>query len=448
MLGGVASGLAGHLGLSVRAMRIAFVLTSFMGGAGLLLYVWLWAFVPSDRGVPSPGIPARPPDGPYPSGRAAGLPGAQVPGRTALRARREGRRSMAADVMFGVGLLCLGLYLLAARAGWSVNPGLVIPLAVVGLGVVVAFSQLDEVERARWVERASVGTQAAVLRLAGGVVLVVVGVLLIVVQGSADLGQLGRTLLASVAVLGGAGLVLAPWGVRLWRDLDAERAARVREAERADIAAHLHDSVLQTLTLIQRRSTDAAEVARLARAQERDLRSWLYGAPPSNVATLSAAVAEAAADAEDLYGAVVEVVTVGDRQLDERGGALVAALREALANAARHAGGTISLYVEAGPDGVEAFVRDRGPGFDIAAVPTDRSGLRESVIARMERHGGSARVVSAPGEGTEVKLFLPDAKPDAKSENKSENKSGTRQATEPDAGPRTEPDVDADAEVA
>jgi signal transduction histidine kinase len=380
VLGGVAAGLAHHLGLPVVAVRTAFVVSGVFGGLGVLLYVWLWALVPSEHTE-----------------------------RTQRGPRRVGR-ALTTDLLLGLALLALGLYLLTLRAGWTmtVPPGVVLPLVVVGAGAIVAFSQLDEVERARWAERAGVRTRTAVWRVAGGAVLVVVGVLLLVVQGSADVTQLGSTLAAAVAVLGGAGLVLAPWGLRLWRDLDAERSARVREAERADIAAHLHDSVLQTLALIQRRSADPAEVARLARAQERDLRSWLYGAAPSNVATLSAAVAEAAADAEDLHGAVVDVVSVGDRPLDERSGALVAALREAVANAARHAGGTVAVYVEVGPDGVEAFVRDRGPGFEMSAVPADRSGLRESVIARMERYGGQARVLSTPGEGTEIRLLLPE----------------------------------------
>lgn len=379
MIGGVAGGVAAHLGLSVVLVRAAFVAASiFGGGVGLLLYVWLWALVPAEA-----------------SGPAAP------------------RRALPVDLLVGLGLLMFGLYLLAVRAGWafSLPPQVVVPLVVVAIGTTVAFSQLDEVERARWAERAGVRTRSAILRVVGGALLVVVGVLLLVVQGSSDVGQLGSTLVAAVAVLAGAGLVLAPWGIRLWRDLDAERAARVREAERADIAAHLHDSVLQTLALIQRRSADSAEVARLARAQERDLRSWLYGAAPSSVSCVSAAVAEAAADAEDLHGAVIEVVSVGDRPLDERSGALVAALREAIANAARHAGGTISVYIECTPDGVEAFVRDRGPGFELASVPADRLGVRESVIGRMERYGGSARVLSTPGEGTEVRLMLPEPKP-------------------------------------
>jgi signal transduction histidine kinase len=274
---------------------------------------------------------------------------------------------------------------------------------------VIAYAQFDEVDRVRWFARTSVATRAAALRLAVGVLLVVLGILLLVVQ-EADLLMLGRTLLAAVAVLVGVGVVLAPWALRLWRDLDAERAGRARESERADIAAHLHDSVLQTLALIQLRSGDGAEVVRLARAQERDLRGWLYAPADADPTMMAARVAALAAEAEDVHGAVVEVVTVGDRPVDDRTASLLAALREAVVNAAWHAQSPVRVYVESGPDGIEAFVRDRGPGFDLATVPEDRLGVRESIIGRMERHGGSARVVSAPGEGTEVRLRLPNLK--------------------------------------
>jgi signal transduction histidine kinase len=239
-------------------------------------------------------------------------------------------------------------------------------------------------------------------------VIVLVGVLLFVVQGT-DLASTGRVLTATAALLGGTALVLAPWGIRLWRDLDAERAARVRQEERADIAAHLHDSVLQTLALIQRHSADGAQVARLARAQERDLRDWLYGPRPTGHATVAGVVRAAAADVEDRHGVAVDLVVVGDGPVDDRVAALVAALREAMVNAVRHAGAPVSVYVEVGPDGVEAFVRDRGAGFDLLDVPADRLGVRESIVGRMERHGGTAKVRSDP-DGTEVRLDLPVAR--------------------------------------
>jgi signal transduction histidine kinase len=322
------------------------------------------------------------------------------------RGSRDGG-SRASDLLVGAALLVAGLAMLGGRLGFDVQLGVVVPLVVVVGGALLAYTQLDEVERHRWAARTGVGgTRAAVLRVGGGLALVLTGTLTFLLQ-SADVVTAGRALIAVLAVLAGTALVLAPWGVRLWRDLDTERAARIREAERADLAAHLHDSVLQTLALIQRQSGDQAAVTRLARSQERDLRDWLYGPRPVDGGTLATEVRAAAADVEDRHGVAVEVVLVGDRPYDERVGALVAALREAIVNAVRHAGAPVQVYVECGPGEVEAFVRDRGPGFELATVPTDRLGVRESIIARMERHAGSATLRSRPGEGTEVRLVLP-----------------------------------------
>ncbi len=396
MIGGVAAGLAVHLGLPVKTVRIGLGIGSIFG-AGLVLYAWLWALVPET--APDLGEPG------LRSAEAAGSPEAAAEAEAAVAAGVS-RNRIRIDLLAGAFLLAAGVVLFASRVGAGVNPGVVLPVLIVAAGAVIAYAQFDEVDRARWFVRTGVGTRSAALRLSIGVLLVVLGVLLLVVQQT-DFLLLGRTLLAAIAVLVGVGVVLAPWGVRLWRDLDAERAARARESERADIAAHLHDSVLQTLALIQRRSHDGAEVVRLARAQERDLRGWLYGAADADPTTMAARVAALAAEAEDVHGALVEVVTVGDRPVDDRTAALLGALREAMANAARHAESPVRVYVESSPEGVEAFVRDRGPGFDLAAVPDDRLGVRESIIGRMERHGGSARVQSAPGEGTEVRLLMP-----------------------------------------
>jgi signal transduction histidine kinase/phage shock protein PspC (stress-responsive transcriptional regulator) len=396
MLGGVAAGVAVHLNLPVRAVRVAFVIASIAGFSGVVLYGWLWALV--SEVAPGSVTEARQRDA------VTSTPAeAEVEAEVAATSTR-----VRADLLAGAFLIAAGAVLLASRAGWGwVQPGLILPLLIVTAGAVIAYAQIDEVDRARWFARTGVGTRSAALRLALGVLLVILGVLLLVVQ-EADIFLLGRTLLAALAVLVGVGVVLTPWGVRIWRDLDAERAARARESERADIAAHLHDSVLQTLALIQRRSHDGAEVVRLARAQERDLRGWLYGAADADPTTVAARVAALAAEVEDVHGAVVEVVSVGDRPVNDRSASLLAALREAMVNAARHAESPVRVYVECTPEGVEAFVRDRGPGFDLAEVPEDRLGVRESIIGRMERHGGSARVRSAPGEGTEVRLLLPD----------------------------------------
>jgi signal transduction histidine kinase/phage shock protein PspC (stress-responsive transcriptional regulator) len=458
VVGGVAAGLSAHLGLPVTLVRIALAVSTVMGGFGGLLYLWLWAFAPVAETVPPQGgIPGGPPlSGPPPYGGAGSCapwtvrlgrlvtmisrgrditgPGAATAGTagaasagpavagsaggatatTAGWAWSAGRNgadggSRASDLLIGAVLLVAGLAMLATRLGYDVQLRVVVPLVVVVGGALLAYNQLDEVERHRRATRTGVaGTRAALLRMVGGLALVLTGTLTFLLQSS-DVVTAARALVAGLAVLAGTALVLAPWGVRLWRDLDTERAARIREAERADLAAHLHDSVLQTLALIQRQSGDQAAVTRLARSQERDLRDWLYGPRPVDGGTLATEVRAAAADVEDRHGVAVEVVLVGDRPYDERVAALVAALREAIVNAVRHGGAPVQVYVESGPDAVEAFVRDRGPGFDLALVPADRLGVRESIIARMERHGGSAALRSRSGEGTEVRLVLPVA---------------------------------------
>jgi signal transduction histidine kinase len=204
------------------------------------------------------------------------------------------------------------------------------------------------------------------------------------------------------------GVILAPWIVRLVRSLTEERAARIRSQERAEVAAHLHDSVLQTLAMMQRRAGDPAEVAALARRQERELRAWLSDRPaPGQSARLAGALEAAAADVEEQHGVPVEVVVVGDRDLDAAHEAVVAAAREAMTNAAKFGGGSpVDVYAESSDSCTQVFVRDRGPGFDPDAVPADRRGVRESIVGRMERHGGRARVTSGTGYGTEVELVL------------------------------------------
>jgi signal transduction histidine kinase len=212
-------------------------------------------------------------------------------------------------------------------------------------------------------------------------------------------------LLAVVVVLVAATLILAPWWLRLVRGLSAERTERIRSQERAEVAAHLHDSVLQTLALMQKRVDDPREVAALARRQERELRAWLNGRRASGEQTVALALESAAAEVEEAHGVPIEVVAVGDAPLDERAEALVAAAREAMVNAAKFAG-PVALYAEVDAERIEVFVRDRGPGFDPAAVPADRRGVSESIVGRMERHGGRAVVNTAPGEGTEIELVI------------------------------------------
>jgi signal transduction histidine kinase/phage shock protein PspC (stress-responsive transcriptional regulator) len=379
-VGGVCAGLADHLGLNVRHVRLVFVLACFAGGAGVAAYLILWALTPQSRGGDL---------GPVAKAVAAGRPANE-----SLR-----------NLVVGVGLLLVGGVLVAQQHGVDLRLGVSIPLLTVAGGAVLAWSQLDDAERGRWLVGGSEGRRAGLVRLGIGIALASIGVVVLATQGR-GLAGFWSVGIAALAVLAGAGLIAAPWGVRLWSDLRAEQAQRIRETERADIAAHLHDSVLQTLALIQRKAADPAVVTRVARAQERELRGWLYAGPRGSRSSLASAVTEVAHEVEDVHGIPIELVVTGDRPLDSGGTALVRALREALLNAVRHGSVPVSAYVEVGSELVEAFVRDHGPGFDMSAVPEDRLGVRESILGRMSRHGGSAAVRRLEN-GTEVSLSLP-----------------------------------------
>jgi signal transduction histidine kinase len=285
-----------------------------------------------------------------------------------------------------------------------------VPLVVVGLGVAVLWRVADDTQRQRLLRTA---TGAAGGRRAW--VRVVIGTVLVVVGAAAVLGARGGVqaaangLAGALVVVGGVALVAGPWIVRTVRELGDERRERIRSQERAELAAHVHDSVVQTLTLIQRNADDPREVTRLARAEERALRQWLYRPGSQQPGSFLATLEVAAADVEDVHGVAVEVVVVGDATVDEGLGALVQAAREAMVNAAKYAAdaGPVSVYAEVDVDQVQVFVRDRGPGFDLAAVPQDRLGVRQSIIGRMQRHGGRAEVVTSPGHGAEVRLSMP-----------------------------------------
>ena len=250
--------------------------------------------------------------------------------------------------------------------------------------------------------------RVSILRIMFGLPLVVAGMALFLAANRALAAA--RNLAFAVAVsLVGFGLVFGPWMWRLARQLADERRERIRSEERADLAAHLHDSVLQTLALIQR-SRDPQQTATLARGQERELRSWLYGKTrpvDHGGALLSEALDETAGRVERLHQIPVEVVVVGDRLLDSRLRALVDAAGEAMSNAAKHSGARIvSVYVEVEEGVVRVYVRDEGRGFHAPSIPADRRGIAESIRGRMERNGGIAVVESAVGEGTEVRLQM------------------------------------------
>jgi len=217
-------------------------------------------------------------------------------------------------------------------------------------------------------------------------------------------------LFSAAAAAGGASVLRSSDHRRAHAEeaLAREQAARARADERAEVAAHLHDSVLQTLAMIQRDPTATDQVRGLARGQERELRRWLYEADEGLAAGFREAVKTMAAEIDDMSDAAVEVVVVGDAPMDEHLDAIVRAGREAVLNAAKHAATEeVTVYAEVGPGYSELYVKDRGIGFDPKGVPEDRRGIADSIVGRMERHGGTAAIKSADGEGTEVRLSLP-----------------------------------------
>jgi len=401
-LGGVASGLAEHLGLPVLWVRMGMLVLVAFGGFGAVLYGGLWLFLPVRRHT----VPLA--------------PGLEAATRQGKRQGRRERRFTDYGPLVAVGAIAIGVLLaLTMATGQTLAYG---PLLLAGAGVALLWWQADEAQRERWIDpsrrlgpiRTVVGGGGwrAYLRIGAGLLLLVGAITLFSLRSGSFTVALNVGLAAAFGIVG-LGFMVGPWLLRLSSDLSEEREARVRSEERADVAAHLHDSVLQTLALIQRSAGDPATVSRLARAQERDLRSWLFETHGEGPATLAAALRAVAAEAEDTHGIPVEVVCVGDASVTDVDRPLVLATREAIVNAAKHSGAsTVDVYAEATASGVEIFVRDRGAGFDPARVAEDRQGVRSSIIGRMERHGGSASVRSVPGEGTEVRLFLPTHTPD------------------------------------
>ena len=344
VVAGVAAGIGRALEVDPTLVRLLFALLTLAGGAGIALYL------------------------------AAALLMPDAPGE------RRGR------VRFAAGMTLLLLAAVAALNGLGL-PWFVQLSAVLAAGG--AFFLWREQQR-----------------VLGGVLFVTAAVVLF--TGGGDSGA-GVPLLTPAAFAGGLLLVVGPWLWRTAQERAAERMRRVRSEERAEVAARVHDSILQTLALIQRESADPKRVEQLSRRQERELRSWLF--PEGELFkddTLVGAIANAAAEVEELHGVRVEIASAGNVPLDDDSRAVVLAAREAMANAARFSGADeISVYAEVDGDGISVFVRDRGTGFDRAAVPLERRGVSESIEGRMTRRGGTATISSTPGQGTEVELSLP-----------------------------------------
>jgi signal transduction histidine kinase len=368
-LAGVAAGVAAFTGLPVLAVRTAFVALCFANGLGLVVYCVMWVFLPQSDG-------------------------------TTFQSDRRGQGLLLAVLV----VVVVGLSVLVP-AGLVPGGASVVPLLAAVAGVALVWQQADLAQRQRWRQSAT-GSSSAVVRLGIGALLLAAGLIGFLAQR----GQLAGAragLVSTGVVVAGLALLSSPWWVSMANDLAAERRERIRSQERAEVAAHVHDSVLQTLALIQKAAGSPAEVTRLARGQERELRSWLYSSGTSE-GSLSGALEALAADIEESFQVTVDVVTVGDTPLNEKLSAVVAATREAVVNASKHSGvRSVDVYCEVEPDQVNVFVRDRGRGFDPEAVPDDRHGLSGSVHGRMERNGGRAVVRSSAGEGTEVRLEMP-----------------------------------------
>jgi signal transduction histidine kinase len=394
VVAGVAAGIAVHLGAPVLVMRIAFVVLATFDGLGAVMYAIFWAVLP------------RP---------------AQVPEKP------RNLVQLLSFVALGAGMIMIGIQT-TGRSGVQVALGWLVALIALGAGII--WHQADPKRRERWSAQVPqmpwLGAamendrQAYLLRFLGGGVLIVGGSIGAMVVGvpflsDADTDSIVLGFVFALIALAGLALALAPLLWRMFSQLRverearlAEREARIRETERAELAAMIHDQVLHTLALIQRNAGDVKAVLRLARGQERGLRNWLYKSTASPNERLTAALEQVAAEVEDTYAIAVETVLVGDIDVDEQVGALIAAAREALVNAARHAKvPTVSLFAEVEEDSISVFVRDRGAGFDMSTVEEDRHGVKGSIIGRMQRHGGKAEIRTEVGDGTEVRLTMP-----------------------------------------
>ena len=451
VLAGVCGGLAAHLGVSAQAVRITLLALTVLGGAGAVLYLWLWLTVPwageTDGIVPLRRALTRP-AGEGERRWIGAVPGAQdpvpdleavagpasideldvdpasgskptaVPEPAAIpkpaaesdpAAKRQRRaRWPIAELLLGVGLLIAGVGLVLERTGVHLRLELLLPGLAVLVGVGLTWWQIADRDRP---------DRNALPRALGALALVAVGVLMFFVTAREP--NAWTVVGAALAVLAGVALAAAPWVLRLNRELMAERAARAREAERSDIAAHLHDSVLQTLALIQQRSEPGSEVARIARGQERELREWLFraadGAPAPHLEAVDTELRTHAAALEAEHPVRFEVVAVGAGDGLIAPAPIVAAAREAMLNAARHAGGDVTVFLEVTRDRLAIDVTDRGPGLDPNDLPEGRMGVRESILGRMQRAGGRARIVPGPGGGTSVRLDIPRDTADATS---------------------------------
>lgn len=355
-MAGVAAGLAHNLGIDVVYVRIALAALTLLGGVGALAYAALWM----STSVAEDGDRVKP---------------------TAVS-------------LWLVLAAVLGAFAsVALTSGFSAVA--LIPLVLAGVGAFMAWQAYDR----------GLDSTLGLASIVGGAALVIVCIVFMALTWESGSGGV---IVATFLTLLGFGALVVPLVLKLWRSLAQEQAAKAAADERTQIAARLHDSVLQTLALIQKRAENPQEVSRLARSQERELRAWLFDADSASPGTLFGALEAACGEVEDLFNVRVSPVTVGeDTALSEESKLIVMAAREAMINAAKHAQvDSIDVYAEILAGELSIFVRDRGAGFDVEGIPADRHGIRDSIRARVSSAGGSCRIKSAPGEGTEVILTV------------------------------------------
>ena len=386
-LGGVCSGLSVHLGVSIHAVRLVTVLLSLLAGAGAILYLWLFLMVPKDDSRTEHS----------PSGRLS----------RSLSRQIQDPQTAARNQLFFAGLsaIFVASILVVLVNQSAINISDVIPAMSITLGLGLVWSQATRLRERR--------TPTLIAFVVMGVVFLLFGLILLLLKRDSPAALLRGGMIGVVIVVVVL-IALAPLWLRLFADLSATQERIVRDAERADIAAHLHDSVLQTLTLIRGAAQDPARVTALALTQERELRSWLYTGTEEPSHSLAESLRQAVGQVEATYGVAVNVVTVSDTVPGPGEQALVAAAGEAVTNAVRHGAPPVSVYAEVLPDIVEIFIKDTGPGFDLDSVPQDRHGVRHSIIGRVERAGGLARIRML-ASGTEVHLSVPRTQSNAPS---------------------------------
>ena len=405
-LTGVCKGIALHLGISVMWVRLAFIALTCLYGAGIIAYVFLWIFMPagdpqavaSAEHIPVEQAPLARGNQPAQAGVEDTAVSAESLSEAIQRAPKPALVALAGFVLLTIGLLLVGT---------GADSQLIIPLLLGLAGIALA-----------WMNLSPNGTQ--LLSMLGGIALIFMGWAIYV----SNVTYVGwgtsprRIMLSGFIMIACIVLAVMPWANAMLQRLSREQALKEREEERADMTAHLHDGVLQTLALIQLHSDDPATVFTLVRGQERELREWLYQERSTSDRSVSAGLKQIAAEVEDEHGKPIEVVTVGDAHPSAQTDALLDATRQALVNAVTHGSEPISLYCEATDTTVEVFVRDHGEGFDIDTIPPDRLGIRESIIGRIKRRGGTVEIVSKAGWGTEVRMHMPIALKSAQGEHR------------------------------